>query len=152
MKPPPVGRPGRNRVESRDEQVARVRRELPAPVDRSRTAGKWIDHRGAEHELNSGEEDEWFEEAARFARDRRMIPPFGKPMLARHVEIKFAMRMRRYGLTRETIIIDRPPCGQVDPAPLTCHAKLKDFLPPGAELTIVDRGGNVFVYRGEDTR
>lgn len=112
------------RVESRDEQIVRIRRELPSPVDRSRTMGRWIDRDGGEHELKSGEEDEWFDEAARFARERRMVPPFGKPMLARHVEIKFAMRMRRNRLTRELIVIDRPAlrAGRSGTPHLSCQA------------------------------
>jgi hypothetical protein len=58
----------------------------------------------------------------------------------RHVEIKFAMRMRAWHDNRrpgepplnETIVIDRPPYGAIEPGGWTCHAQLSEWLPPGA--------------------
>lgn len=71
--------------------------------------------------------------------------------LAVHVEVKFAMRMREQGRMRETIVIDRRVCGRDETdsgEPFTCDKMLKWFLPPGAELVVVERDGTSQTYRG----
>jgi hypothetical protein len=68
------------------------------------------------------------------------------------------MRMRAMQTRREsgappldeTIVIDRPPCGAEVPGEWTCEVRLADFLPSGASLTVIDRDGNRYVYRGSE--
>ncbi|MDQ3403406.1 MAG: hypothetical protein M3548_08420 [Actinomycetota bacterium] len=118
--------------------------------------GVWIEENGMEHDLVSGNRDPWFTIAAQFARERGWAKGRAVLGLARHVEIKFAMRLRGFHTRRqpgdppidETIIIDRAPCGTDAPGDWTCHTKLPDCLPPGAPLTVIDRGGNRYTYRG----
>ncbi|WP_370452250.1 DddA-like double-stranded DNA deaminase toxin [Kribbella caucasensis] len=56
----------------------------------------------------------------------------GADTLGSHVEIKFAMLMRKRALTDETITINNRPC----PGPYGCHRNLWRFLPDGARLTV----------------
>lgn len=135
-----------------------ARARLAPPVPGGRTAGVWIDASGREHDLISGNRDEWFATAADYARQRGWVKGRAVLGLARHVEVKFAMRLRaRHALRRpsdppidETIVIDRPPCGISAPGDWTCDATLDDWLPPGATLTVIDRDGNRYTYRGTE--
>jgi hypothetical protein len=118
----------------------------------------WVDAKGTDHELTSGNRDRWHTLAADFARQRGWSRGSSVLGLTRHVEIKFAMRMREMDATRrpgdplleETIVIDRPPCGVGSTVDWTCETRLPDFLPPGASLTVIDRAGNQYTYRGND--
>ncbi|HVK25177.1 MAG TPA: DddA-like double-stranded DNA deaminase toxin [Actinokineospora sp.] len=141
-----------------DRRYDEVRRRLPPPVPGGRTVGAWIDDDGVEHELVSGNRDEWFAVAAAYARERGWVKGRAVLGLARHVEVKFAMRMRARDLQRRpgdppikaTIVIDRPPCGVVVPGEWTCDGTLDDWLPPGATLTVIDRDGTRYTYRGTE--
>jgi hypothetical protein len=67
-------------------------------------------------------------------------------------ETKFAVRMREEGRRRETIVIDREVCGRGPTdqrLPFTCDKQLRHFLPPGAELTVVEYDGTRRTYRGD---
>ncbi|MCP3799773.1 hypothetical protein NLX83_10935 [Allokutzneria sp. A3M-2-11 16] len=141
----------------RARRLERARAELPVPLDGGRTSGAWVAPDGTVVPLVSGENSRWFGAAAKHAHAMGLCRPVGPPTLARHVEIQFAMRMRemtaaRPGGTapmRETIVINRKPCG-IDPPPqdLSCDKHLAAFLPPGAELTVVVRDGSSYTYRG----
>lgn len=108
----------------------------------------------------SGNRDEWFVAAAEFARERGWVKGRAVLGLARHAEVKFAVRMRALASRQEagappmdeTIVINRPPCGVEVPGEWTCEVKLADFLPPNASLTVIDRDGNRYIYRGSEER
>jgi hypothetical protein len=75
--------------------------------------------------------------------------------LARHVEVKVAMRMRESGSGHEVVVDDKKVCGRSpDTVDLryTCDRYLSFFVPEGAVLTVmehdgtrVDRGSGVAV-------
>ncbi|WP_422771264.1 DddA-like double-stranded DNA deaminase toxin [Plantactinospora sp. WMMC1484] len=137
-----------------DELVKRARESLSPGVPGARTQGKWVRSDGKVEELNSGKHDEWYQKAKAFA---ATLPAHlrAASRLAVHLEVKFAVRMREEGRTRETVVIDRPICGQSDrdrTLPFTCDKQLHHFLPPGAELTVVEHDGTRRTYRGESTQ
>ncbi|MFB9906371.1 DddA-like double-stranded DNA deaminase toxin [Allokutzneria oryzae] len=141
----------------RAQLFERARAELPVPLDHGRTSGAWVAPDGTVVPLVSGENSRWFGVAAKHAQALGLCRPIAPPTLARHVEIQFAMRMREMTAARppgaepmrETIVINRKPCG-IDPPPqdLSCDKHLAVFLPPGAELTVVVRDGSSYTYRG----
>lgn len=136
------------------DRIDQIRRSLPAGVEKAQTQGRWL---GPGHDVTvvrSGDGDEWFDKAEAFA---RTMPPHRRRAirLARHVEVKLAMRMREEGRRHETVVIDRKVCGRRPydrTAPLTCDKMLKFFLPPGATLTIVEDDGTRVTYEGERGR
>lgn len=72
--------------------------------------------------------------------------------LATHVEVKVAARMRKDGLSNETVVIDRGVCGTRSfdaHAKYTCHKYLPSILPPGARLRVVQPDGTIRHYEGE---
>jgi hypothetical protein len=72
--------------------------------------------------------------------------------LARHVEIKLAIRMREQRRLHETVIIDREVRGRRphdSTEPFTRDTMLSKFLPPGATLTVIEHDGTRVTYRGE---
>ncbi|GAA4033726.1 hypothetical protein GCM10022247_68460 [Allokutzneria multivorans] len=134
-----------------------ARARLPAPVEpRGRATGAWVAPNGTVVTLTSGENSAWFDAATKHAHELELCPPYAPPLLARHIEIQFAMRMRALAATqppgapppREMIAINREPCGIRKPGWLTCHAQLHRFLPPGAELVVVETNGTTHAYRG----
>lgn len=92
----------------------------------------------------SGEHEEWFRRANQRAWDIGLIRSPYKLGTAADVELKFAIRMRHQGLTKEAIVINREPCTGI----YGCHELLPDFLPEGAELTVYGPDGLKRVYRG----
>lgn len=65
---------------------------------------------------------------------------------AADVELKFAMRMRREGIMRATIVINHVPCK----GRFGCTELLPEFLPPGAQLTVHGADGFSAIYQGRD--
>jgi SCP1.201-like deaminase len=115
-----------------------VRRESPGR--REKTQGLWQDDGGGIHPLISGERnqnndpDEDFEDALAHARRLGLVGAKEILGAAAHVELKFAMRMRREGIMNAVIAVNKRPCsGQRDKS---CDELLERFLPPGARLTI----------------
>jgi len=134
-----------------DTVVEAARTALPRGLRGGQTQGAWIAADGQRHELSSGKDDQWYQKAKQFAAG---FPPAlrAASRLAVHLETKFAVRMREEGRLRETIVIDRGVCGNgaTDRGlPFTCDRLLSRFLPPGAELTVVERDGARRTYRGE---
>ena len=115
------------------------------------TRGVWVTApAGALQPLTSGKDDQWYHEAKALA---ATFPPQWRAALrlAVHVEVKFAVRMRAEQRTNETIVIDRPVCGNgpTDQGlPFTCAAMLRWFLPPGGILTVVEHDGTRRSYQG----
>ncbi|MCP3801155.1 hypothetical protein NLX83_17990 [Allokutzneria sp. A3M-2-11 16] len=105
--------------------------------------GWWVDEVGIAYPLKSGRNTAWAAAAKEFTLARGMAPGRATLGLTHHVEIQFAMRMRAHGLSNETIVIDRLPCGVKRP-----QEKLVEFLPPGATLTVITQGGRRFEYTG----
>ncbi|CRK61294.1 hypothetical protein [Alloactinosynnema sp. L-07] len=58
---------------AREDRYADVRARLAPPAPGARTNGKWIDAAGDEHDLVSGNRDEWFAAAAAYARERGWV-------------------------------------------------------------------------------
>lgn len=129
----------------------KLRKSLTQGTRGTTTLGKWVDQKGVVHDLSSGKDDEWFDKVRQVS---ATFPPNQRAAvrLARHLEVKFAVRMREQGLREETIVIDRPVCG-LGPTdstlPFTCDKLLPRFLPPGAQLTVVEHDGTRRTYRGE---
>ncbi|WP_424189169.1 DddA-like double-stranded DNA deaminase toxin [Actinokineospora sp. G85] len=116
------------------DRAQAARSVLAEAVPRGRTMGVWVDKQGHAH-------------ARGWVGGRAVLA------LTRHVEVQFAMRMRaqyRPGTPapRETIVIDRPPCGEDLDRPFSCKTHLGEFLPPGAELTVIDRDGRTYTHKG----
>ncbi|MEV6413674.1 DddA-like double-stranded DNA deaminase toxin [Kribbella sp. NPDC051718] len=114
------------------EPVAReILERLPRREPTDKTRGIWIDADGHEHELISGV-DEYTTAVDQFMVEHRIRIAPGADTLGSHVEVKFALRMRREGLADATITINNKPC----PGPYGCHRNLWRFLPDGARLTV----------------
>ncbi|GAA3843437.1 hypothetical protein GCM10022243_07420 [Saccharothrix violaceirubra] len=109
---------------------------------------------GEETPMTSGPGDQWH--AAAVDRAKSFKAPHNRAVrLARHVEVKPAMRMRVENRVAETLVMDRPVCGQLPEdagKPFTCHNYLKWFLPPNATLTVVEPDGRQVTYRGAPDR
>ncbi|GAB3833978.1 DddA-like double-stranded DNA deaminase toxin [Kribbella italica] len=114
-----------------DPSTREVLERLPLRKRGDKTSGIWIDASGNEHDLLSGV-DEYTSDVDRLMEDLQIRIAPGADTLGSHVEVKFAMRMRREGLTDETIVINNRPC----PGPYGCHRNLWKFLPDGARLTV----------------
>jgi hypothetical protein len=112
-----------------------VLERLPLRKPGDKTLGIWIDASGDEHDLISGV-DEYTADVDRLMDELQIRIAPGADTLGSHVEVKFAMRMRREGLTDETIVINNRPC----PGPYGCHRNLWKFLPDGARLTVYGPG------------
>ncbi|MCP3804725.1 hypothetical protein NLX83_36215 [Allokutzneria sp. A3M-2-11 16] len=100
-------------------------------------------------QLSSGKNDVWFTRTQAFARERGIAPPVGIWDMAKHVELKFAVRMRDQALRNEVIVIDRDPCEPVVPGGPSCATLLPEFLPPGARLTVIVRSGTRYDFEGD---
>ncbi|SFQ22776.1 SCP1.201-like deaminase [Amycolatopsis arida] len=129
---------------------ARVGQRPPGTVP---ARGEWLRSDGWTVRMASGDSDEHFRAGQRFVLDH--LPPAKRPaeQLARHVEVKVAMAMRREGLTDETVVIDRQVCGTRDfdrrrNYSFTCDRYLSEFLAPGARLRVVQGDGTIRVYEG----
>lgn len=115
------------------------------PNHRQKTAGAWQDESGVVHKLISGRHEEDFEAAVSHAKRLGVIPDRGTLATAADVELKFAMKMRREGITKAVIAVNKVPC----PGRLGCNQLLKRFLPPGAELIIHGPDNFEKTYEGE---
>jgi hypothetical protein len=115
-----------------DPAVKEIFQRLPARARKDKTRGKWADPDGTEHDLISGV-DEYTGDAERLIVEKDLDIAPGDVTLGSHVEVKFAMFMRRRGLTDETIVINNnQPCE----GPYSCDENLEKFLPDGAKLTV----------------
>lgn len=131
------------------EQFAPVVREilerLPVRGRRDRTRGVWVAADGNEHELISGVDD-YTADTERFMDEHGIAIAPGDITLGSHVEVKFAMFMRKRGLTDEIITINNWPC----PGPYGCDENLFRFLPDGARLTVFGPAGFKETYPRSD--
>ena len=117
--------------------VARgILERLPVRKSGDKTHGKWINAAGEEVDLVSGYDND-SADVKRFMEEHNIKIAPGPDTLGSHVEVKFALRMRRDGLTEETITINNRPC----PGPYGCHRNLWKFLPDGARLTVYGPDG-----------
>jgi hypothetical protein len=131
------------------EQFRPVAREilerLPLRGRRDKTRGVWIDADGNEQDLISGIDD-YTSDAQRFMDEHGIEIAPGDITLGSHVEVKFAMFMRKHGLTDEIITINNWPC----PGPYGCDQNLFRFLPDGARLTVFGPAGFKETYPRPD--
>ncbi|MFB6718688.1 DddA-like double-stranded DNA deaminase toxin [Kribbella sp. NPDC056345] len=123
-----------------DDEGHRLQRKLPVRDEtgptRQKTRGTWVDNKGREQPLTSGQTD-FYERVDQFLRERGVGDERGDLMVSSHVELKFAMFMRLNKLKHETIMVNKLPCdGQWG-----CEELLGDVLPDGATLTIFGPGG-----------
>jgi hypothetical protein len=129
-----------------DEEGWRLFGKLPVrdetkPV-RQKTRGIWRDEDGNEQPLVSGQrlgegDDPYYQQVKNFMREHRIGRQDGEPMVASHVEAKFALFMRERGRMHETIAVNKVSCD----GDLSCDELLKQFLPPGGTLTVFGPGG-----------
>ncbi|WP_344871926.1 DddA-like double-stranded DNA deaminase toxin [Allokutzneria multivorans] len=139
--------------------LERQRATLTPGAPGTRALGKWVAPNGTVHELSSGP-GEWFGPTQEWARERGHAPPVGMWMMARHIELQFAIRMRAMlrsrsasaGPLHETIAIDRPPCQPVVPGGQSCDTLLSLFLPPGSSLTVLVEDGSRYTYQGVEQK
>lgn len=131
-----------------DEEGWRLFSQLPdrdaSPVSRPKTRGIWKDADGNEHDLASGQrrgdregEDAYYRQVVDFMREHKIGRQDADPMVASHVEAKFALFMRERGLKHETIVVNKTPCD----GDFGCDTLLDRFLPPGGTLTVFGPGG-----------
>ncbi|WP_433020590.1 DddA-like double-stranded DNA deaminase toxin [Kribbella sp. CA-294648] len=137
-------RPPRQGGRSGREVVDRLPKRVVVQGQRVKTRGKWIDDNGGEHDLVSGQHEEEYEVAQRHAERLGRVRRGAKLSTAADVELKFAMRMRRDGITRATIYLNNRPCVK----DMSCTTLLPEFLPPGSELTIYGPGDYEKTFRG----
>ncbi|WP_086820847.1 DddA-like double-stranded DNA deaminase toxin [Allokutzneria sp. NRRL B-24872] len=136
-----------------------ARAVLTPGVPGARALGKWVASDGSVHDLSSGP-GPWFGPTQDWARERGHAPPAGIWMMARHIELQFAVRMRAMvkrrpagaGPLHETIAIDRSPCEPVVPGGQSCDTLLPLFLPPGSSLTVLVEDGSRYTYQGVEQR
>ena len=115
------------------------------PNHRQKTEGAWQDDDGTIHKLISGRHEPDFDAALAHTKKLGLIPEHSTLATAADVELKFAMKMRREGITKAVIAINTGPC----PGRLGCDQLLKRFLPPGSELVIHGPDNFEKTYRGE---
>lgn len=127
------------------DRMHAVRAELPVWSPGAKTRGVWVEDHGRRHELLSGKHDQWYGLANRRAVELGLVPQGVTLTAASHVELKFATQMRRAGIVRATIAVNRRPC----PGELGCHALIGQFLPDGAELTVYGPDRFVHTYRND---
>jgi len=131
-----------------DEEGWRLFGRLPSreasPVSRPKTRGIWKDADGKEHPLISGRlgsdgqaDDPYYQQVVDFMRQHRIGRQDADPMVASHVEVKFALFMRERGLKHETIVVNKIPCD----GDFGCDTLLDKFVPPGGTLTVFGPGG-----------
>jgi hypothetical protein len=140
----PTASPDAQRRLRGEELLASLPVQRVIPNHRQKTEGAWQDENGVVHKLISGRHED-FEAALSHAKRLGLIPEHGTLATAADVELKFAMKMRREGITQAVIAVNKRPC----PGRLGCNQLLKRFLPPGAELIV--RGPDNFeqTYEGE---
>lgn len=92
----------------------------------------------------SGEHDQDYQEVQSRARALGLISDRGVLAAGSHVELRFAMRMRRENTKRANIVINNEPCE----GRLGCDALLPTFLDEGAELTVHAPNAFKKTYRG----
>jgi hypothetical protein len=131
-----------------DEDAWRLFGKLPVRDEtrptRQKTRGIWRDEVGNEHDLVSGQrlgeddgQDPHYQQVKDFMREHRIGRLDGEPMVASHVESKFAMFMRERGIKHATIVVSKVPC----PGRFGCDELLPGFVPPGGSLTIFGPDG-----------
>ncbi|MFI5708968.1 DddA-like double-stranded DNA deaminase toxin [Kribbella sp. NPDC051620] len=131
-----------------DEEGWRLFGKLPnrvtSPVSRPKTRGIWKDADGKEHPLTSGRlgsdgqaDDPYYQQVVDFMRQHRIGRQDADPMVASHVEAKFALFMRERGLMHETIVVNKIPCD----GDFGCDTLLDRFLPQGGTLTVFGPAG-----------
>lgn len=131
-----------------DKEGWRLFGKLPirqaSAVSRPKTRGIWKDADGNEHDLASGQrrgdgegDDPYYKQVVDFMREQRIGRQDADPMVASHVEAKFALFMRERGLMHETIVVNKIPCD----GDFGCDTLLDRFLPPGGTLTVFGPGG-----------
>ncbi|MGZ0147118.1 DddA-like double-stranded DNA deaminase toxin [Kribbella sp. WER1] len=114
------------------------------PGRRVKTRGTWHDDSGRNHPLVSGQHEEDYQAAQRHAERLGLVTPPYLLSTAADVELKFAMRMRREGITNARIVLNQKPCK----GELSCHTLLKRFLAPGSRLTVYAPDFE-YTYEGE---
>nr|WP_238357259.1 DddA-like double-stranded DNA deaminase toxin [Kribbella italica] len=134
----------RQGVRSGREVVDKLPRRVVVQGQRVKTRGRWIDGDGGEHDLISGQHEEEYGEAQRHAERLGRVRRGAKLSTAADVELKFAMKMRREGITRATIYLNNRPCVK----DMSCTTLLPEFLPPGSELTIYGPDDYEKTFRG----
>lgn len=119
-----------------DFDAGEVLKRLPkrdvGPGRSAKTRGFWRDGSGRDHLLVSGRHEEDYKAAQRHAEKLELVISPHLLSTAADVELKFAMRMRREGVTNARIVLNQKPCR----GDLSCHTLLRRFLPPGSRLTV----------------
>jgi hypothetical protein len=151
------GEGNRSRPSRQLPSLEDIMARFPRGGHRQKTRGIWRDADGNDNELASGRDDYESYAAAKFMKERKIgPPPHDTLMLDSHLEVKFAMHMRLRGLRDETIVINNPPCGGNNPDDGEdghengCRKNLKQFLQPGARLTVIAPGFKWTYVGGED--
>lgn len=139
------GGPGRPRRLTGNELLLLLPERRETLGHRPKTTGAWQDDKGTPRRLISGQHDPEYEEALDHARKLDLVKEREILNTAADVELKFAMKMRREGIMKAVIAVNKQPCT----GDLSCDTLLKRFLPPGAELIIYGPDGIGKPYIGE---
>jgi hypothetical protein len=142
-----------------DNEIEKIRRTLRSPSARgTQTTGWIIRPDGNRYRLLSGPDDDphgLVRKAEELVRQHLPAASGGAVSLARHVEVKVAMRMRETGDDQEVVVVDKKVCGRspdtVDQR-YSCDRYLSFFLPTGSILTVIEHDGTRVEYRGRGPR
>jgi len=136
------------------DRIDDIRRSLPPGFDGAQAQGRWLGPGTDVTVVRSGVGDEWYDKAVAFIRS--VAGPTSPVInLARHIEVKLAVRMRDEGRKHEVVIIDRQVCGRRTfdrDFPTTCDKYLKYFLKKGTSITVVEQDGTQVTYQGVSER
>ncbi|MBB5159446.1 DddA-like double-stranded DNA deaminase toxin [Saccharopolyspora phatthalungensis] len=115
-----------------------ARSRLPKRKKGDQTTGFGYDRDGTEHHITSGRDPAFSEEARlilhnspRFLTDHR-----GAPTVVLHVEVKYALMMRRAGQTYGVVVLNKAICD----LRRGCGAAVRAILPQGSVLVVWEPG------------
>ncbi|MGH3736449.1 MAG: DddA-like double-stranded DNA deaminase toxin [Micromonosporaceae bacterium] len=125
--------------------MAELPKRVFGPGQSAKTRGLWVDSSGQKRSLMSGEHEPEFREAQAHAERLGLVREPYKLATAADIELKFAMRMQREGITHARIVLNNRPC----PGRLGCDELLPKFLEAGSTLTVHGPDGFKKTYKGE---
>ncbi|GAA1315727.1 DddA-like double-stranded DNA deaminase toxin [Saccharothrix xinjiangensis] len=128
-----------------ERRVEALRRELPPPVrpgSGQKTHGRLMVGDGPAEAVVSGDDADT--RAVHDALLDRGYPLPGPPVVATHVEMKVAARMRRDGITDAVVVVNHSPCRLM----WGCENLLGVVLPEGSRLTVYGTDGYQRIFTG----
>jgi hypothetical protein len=124
---------------NRDARAAAIMAGLPERTPTNpKTSGYWIDDDGREHGPMTSGRDDGYRAAVDELRMLRLSPGRGTLFATEHVEVKFAVCMRRSTARHATLIINNTPCA---PGRYSCDKLIPQILRSDQTVTAYWPGG-----------